>query len=712
MSRRRLVTTVATCCAALCAALGGVVPLAANASVTSSASGSVNASVTSSGVAAAVTAGPLAAGRDYATDVFGDPWDYSDADDLLTDTGPTWAAPTARIAGGVFRTRFTDNGYLSPLWGGYDGPLKLGRDGAKAGSALDSASYRTVAFEAWSSRDVGAGLIWFACPNGAVAQGCGGGMPFLLKAGWHTYVLTPGASQFAGWPLAWGGSLNGLRVAVSPGTAGSDFALDWMRVVRPGTGAVVPWTNPRGGAAEVVWDLNSSDADNTVNSPGWGVLEAVSGTSGSVDLSALPPGAYRIGTRTSAGFAGWTSATTAQPLPRFVTPNEVGDRDYAATVLSNPWDMSGPDDVSQIWNAQNVSWSGGQLTATNASVDPHVYFHVGSGGIDARVYHNLTVTSGYDGPFDLRDGPGGGTMARVMWVRPDGQLGQTDDVLTYSGARTVHVDLAQPAATLLEPGTAVVPFLSSVPLTSFRWDPNEDRGARRWYVQDVQLRSDFSTTGVFPFVWQDAAYQPGGTATIVADTDRSGCDGRPVATGVAVQPGANTTVWNTTGTPAGRYWLCLQITRGSAVTTAYAGGVLVVGTAPPVGDPTPVGAWEGAAIFGRTYSVSGWAFDADTSGAPIAVDIYDTRPDGSRAASRLVTGVSRLDVLAHHPEAGPSSGFGGSLDLVTPGRHTVCAYAVNVGAGANRQIGCRVVDVARLPTGRVATVSRGLLAPH
>ena len=48
-----------------------------------------------SGLPAAVAARSDAAGHDYATDVFADPWDYSNVDDLLLDTGPTMKASSA-----------------------------------------------------------------------------------------------------------------------------------------------------------------------------------------------------------------------------------------------------------------------------------------------------------------------------------------------------------------------------------------------------------------------------------------------------------------------------------------------------------------------------------------------------------------------------------------------------------------------------------------
>ncbi|HEY5116947.1 MAG TPA: hypothetical protein VIJ00_15605 [Nakamurella sp.] len=643
---------------------------------------------------AAAPAGTGATGHDYATDVFADPWDYANSDDLLLDGGPSMSAVNAAVSGGLAVMRLSDNGYVSPIWGGYDGSLLIGRDGAKPGNALDSSSYRTVAFQAYSDRDVAAGLIWFNCPGGGVASSCGGGASFLLKAGWNTYVISPGASVFQRYPLSWGGSINGLRLAVSPGAAGTGFALDWFRVVAPHSGATATWSNPAGGGADVVWDADGNDADNTTAQLNWGVLGHVSGTSGSVDLSVLPAGSYRIGVRTSQGFSGWQAITLAAPLPRFVTPNAVGDRDYATTVLNDPWDMNSAGDVAAIGNATNVSYAGDQLAATNTSNDPYVNVRLAAGGFDSRVYRNLTVTSAYDGPFDLQDIAGGGTMARVMWGRQDGATGQTNDVLTYSGSRAVTIDLGMPTDQLVEPDTTSAAFLSGSPVTTLRWDPNEDRGARRWYLQDVQLRSDFATTGSFPIVWNDGAYQPGGTATLIADTDRSGCNGTTVASGVPVNQGANTTVWDTSGVPHGRYWLCLTITRGTAVSSSYAGGVLVVGTNPPGADPNPVGTFDTGALSGHTYWFAGWAFDPDAPGQPINVDVYDLRPDGTQVGTRYSTGVSRPDVAAAYPGVGGSTGFTGSVHLTGAGRHTVCFFAINVGPGTNRLFSCGAVDVS------------------
>ena len=58
------------------------------------------------------------AGRDYASTIFADPWDYSNAADLVLDTGPTLGLTAPKISGGVVHFT-TQNGSVSPIRGGH-----------------------------------------------------------------------------------------------------------------------------------------------------------------------------------------------------------------------------------------------------------------------------------------------------------------------------------------------------------------------------------------------------------------------------------------------------------------------------------------------------------------------------------------------------------------------------------------------------------------
>ena len=92
----------------------------------------------------------------------------------------------------------------------------------------------------------------------------------------------------------------------------------------------------------------------------------------------------------------------------------------------------------------------------------------------------------------------------------------------------------------------------------------------------------------------------------------------------------------------------------------------------------------------------GWAYDPDATG-PVDVRVrtlgraptYRFSNGYPLYDSVYATGVARPDVESAFPAAGPSSGFDGSqLTLRNPEMRVMCAYAINVGAGANRFIGC------------------------
>jgi hypothetical protein len=117
----------------------------------------------------------------------------------------------------------------------------------------------------------------------------------------------------------------------------------------------------------------------------------------------------------------------------------------------------------------------------------------------------------------------------------------------------------------------------------------------------------------------------------------------------------------------------------------------------------PVGRLESVTASGRAVQVAGWTFDPDAPTTASEVRIY---ADG-HYVGRLSAGGARPDVVAAYPNAGPNSGFSGSVAL-GPGRHTVCAYAVDQGSGlGNRPLGCRVatLDVsAWQPVGNLDSV--------
>jgi len=108
-----------------------------------------------------------------------------------------------------------------------------------------------------------------------------------------------------------------------------------------------------------------------------------------------------------------------------------------------------------------------------------------------------------------------------------------------------------------------------------------------------------------------------------------------------------------------------------------------------VGVP-PRGHLDEVTASGATVRVHGWALDPDVTD-PIEVHVY---ADGRGVPTVIRADGSRPDVGAAFPGSRDNHGFDGSMTLA-PGRHSVCAYAINVhgGDGVNPSLGCRDVTV-------------------
>jgi len=114
----------------------------------------------------------------------------------------------------------------------------------------------------------------------------------------------------------------------------------------------------------------------------------------------------------------------------------------------------------------------------------------------------------------------------------------------------------------------------------------------------------------------------------------------------------------------------------------------------------PFGQIDAVAGGPSKVTARGWAIDPDTS-SPILVQMYvDGRANAVNRAN-----LPRPDVGSSYPAAGPDHGYNLTM-AATPGRHTVCLYAINAGPGFSRLLGCRVVTAASSnPFGVIDTVT-------
>jgi uncharacterized protein with LGFP repeats len=139
--------------------------------------------------------------------------------------------------------------------------------------------------------------------------------------------------------------------------------------------------------------------------------------------------------------------------------------------------------------------------------------------------------------------------------------------------------------------------------------------------------------------------------------------------------------------PAGRHQVCVYALNGGAGTEHTALGCRTVTIAATAWDP--FGNVDNTSVTGRYAIIRGWAVDPDGWATPSAIHLYvDGRFAGIATASLL-----RVDVGRVHRQAGSRHGFAAYIQPGS-GRHTVCAYAINIGQGTtNPLLGCRTVTV-------------------
>jgi len=106
-------------------------------------------------------------------------------------------------------------------------------------------------------------------------------------------------------------------------------------------------------------------------------------------------------------------------------------------------------------------------------------------------------------------------------------------------------------------------------------------------------------------------------------------------------------------------------------------------------------------LASKGVTVQGWAIDPDTAD-PVKVHIY---VDGK--GTEVTADQSRPDVGRVYRGYGADHGIDASFS-VPEGQHSVCAYAINQGAGSNTLLGCSTVTVpSRSPFGGMNTVLNG-----
>ncbi len=95
--------------------------------------------------------------------------------------------------------------------------------------------------------------------------------------------------------------------------------------------------------------------------------------------------------------------------------------------------------------------------------------------------------------------------------------------------------------------------------------------------------------------------------------------------------------------------------------------------------------------------ISGWAFDPNAPLKTLSIRAYlgGKVEEGGASGYDLgpIAALERTDLFALFPRAGAAHGFDVSFPVIGSGRQRLCVYALDVGPGADKLLGCRRVGV-------------------
>ena len=176
--------------------------------------------------AAPTGTGSSRAQADYATDNFGDPWDFSNPEDFILTPGvQAEGVHNLAMAAGEL-SGDADAGGKFEFVRSWDGMgLPWGRDPAIY--PLDAGHYTNISFSMTADHDSAGGVLWFTCAQ--MVPSCQGGFPFPTKSGQHDYNFDiAGQHPFAN-SMPWAGNILGLAIVPS-GPTPISVSFDWVRL--------------------------------------------------------------------------------------------------------------------------------------------------------------------------------------------------------------------------------------------------------------------------------------------------------------------------------------------------------------------------------------------------------------------------------------------------------------------------------------------------
>jgi hypothetical protein len=321
----------------------------------------------------------VAAGRDYATEILGDPWDMNDPTDFDPDEKANVSNDS--YANGVYSGNAANNDpNLYLLEPGLGGTQRNGRTGKNF--PIDTTNYRIFSFRMNVSAASSFQVFWFT--GDSFVSNFAGSAFIQTTPGWRVYTVDLANVQIvSGDTGSWSGQpATGLRL--DPTTvSGSTFQIDWVRLTAPddATTTFPVSINPADPGANAVMnfylDADGNFANGYDDQLATGLRED-STTIFNAPLARYAPGDYRVVGRLS--------------------------RDYASLYRENAWDMSESTDVASSSGFSSATVSGGVFSGTSNSVDPLLFLASPSTGpdrIDASIFRSVSFQMSLSAPSSV-----------------------------------------------------------------------------------------------------------------------------------------------------------------------------------------------------------------------------------------------------------------------------------------------------------------------
>ena len=531
----------------------------------------------------------VAAGRDYATEVLADPWDFDgpgdiDIFELRQLTNPTFS-------GGVLRA--TTTGADSNIWMIFQGVPSAFNLTRGALYPIDNSRYTHLSLKMRLSMNNGSELpgsnrqmdAFFYEDENAIPDKRFGRTDFnrFPDNQWHiiSIDLTDPDNIGNNSNFLWTDfpQIEGFRIDPSGSLAGVDVELDWARLTRdPGadTEVTVAWTD-----ASAPVDIFAVDGDDAALL----LAQDVPGNSATVRLAGLAPGEYRIEVDDGTGRQPSPGVVTVNTPPRllFDQPDVRGadGQAYGAAINGNDWQSLDSGDIDRVINVTSLDFANpsGTLYGRPTGNDPTIVFFTPD-AVDTDLYRALCYTLEVAGPRDIF----AGSVARLFWGDSLSNLFTGDDIVVQPGVNEYCIGDMRDLP--LEGGSTgdwqgIVQW--------FRLDPHEfplngdcpasgsPEQCRDFRLHSITLAPFDAATPEFTLEWSALDIASGSEIDLLLDPDRNPDNGNEVviATGIAAQTSGSLNFdFSTLGVSSGEYWVLGIISDGINTNQRYSGGPL------------------------------------------------------------------------------------------------------------------------------------------